>query len=142
MRWLQRKYLYDKEFVIKIFFARDKFVFEDNDWKILHKDKLANRIYYDKRNFVEENYGDYKDCFTEQKINALLRFIEDDRNGYKDGSAEIKEEIKLLMYNNRKMAIERKKLLEKNERDKLKLKSKAKYINKIEDIEKSDSDSD
>jgi hypothetical protein len=108
-------------------------VFEDNDWKILHKDKLANRIYYDKRNFVEEHYGDYKDYFSEQKINALIRFIEDDRNGYKDGSSEIKEEIKLLLYNNRKMAIERKKLLEKNERDKLKLKSKAKYINKIKD---------
>jgi hypothetical protein len=117
-------------------------VYEDDDWKILHKDKLANRIYYDKRNFVEEKYEDYKDYFTEPKINALIRFIEDDRNGYKDGSGEIKEEIKLLLYNNRKMVIERKKLLEKSEKDKLKLKSKRKYTNKIKDKEESDSDND
>jgi hypothetical protein len=118
-------------------------VYEDDDWKILHKDNLANRIYYDKKFFVENNFESYKDLLPESKMEKLQKFIDDDRNGYQDGSAEIKEDIKILLYNNRKMAIEQKKILDKIEKDKLKkIKIKNKYIAKIKNKEESGSDSD
>jgi hypothetical protein len=90
----------------------------NNDWRILDRDFLLDKIYDDKKNFVEKNLDEFISSLPEQKIKALQRWIEDSNDTlfeeeYKNGIKTFKEEIKQLLYNNRHMAMIRKKETEK-----------------------------
>ena len=79
----------------------------ENDWQLLNKDTLIEKIYTDKKNWIEENLEDFLGSLSEQKKIALQRWL--DMEETNENTKDVKEEIKLLLYNKRKMAIDQKK---------------------------------
>lgn len=79
----------------------------ENDWQLLNKDTLIEKIYTDKKNWIEENLEDFLGSLSEQKKIALQRWL--DMEETNENTKDVKEEIKLLLYNKRKMAMDQKK---------------------------------
>ena len=82
---------------------KDKYamMFDGNDWTLTTKDVLINQIYEDKKNYIEENIDAFLDSLTASRKNSLERWLETDENDEK--IKNIKEHIKLLLYNKKKM---------------------------------------
>jgi hypothetical protein len=82
---------------------KDKYamMFDGNDWMLTTKDVLINQIYEDKKNYIEENIDEFLDSLTVSRKNSLERWLETDENDEK--IKNIKEHIKLLLYNKKKM---------------------------------------
>jgi hypothetical protein len=76
---------------------KDKYamMFDGKNWALTIRDK----IYEDKKNYIEENIDMFLDSLSESRKNALERWLStsDDDNKI----AKIKEQIKLLLYNKR-----------------------------------------
>jgi hypothetical protein len=100
----------------------------NNEWKILDRDILIDKIYNDKKNYVEQNLEEFVSVLSKIKMEALKRWIDDSNDSYyedeyQEGIKIFKEEIKQLLYNNRQMAMIRKKESEKiNKKDKMQIK--------------------
>jgi hypothetical protein len=63
------------------------------------KEDLIDKLYDDKHNYIEENLDDFIDSLTKSQKNALYRWMDtDDDHEY---TREIKNDIKLLLYNKR-----------------------------------------
>ena len=81
--------------------VKDKYamMFDGNDWNLTMKDELINKIYVDKKNYIEENLDKFIDSLSLSRKKALERWIatDDDDNRIN----KIKNEIKLLLYNKR-----------------------------------------
>ena len=102
-------------------------VYDGNDWTLVMKDDLIDRMYDNKRDYIEENFDEFLNSLTPSQNNALHRWMNaGDSHPY---IAKIKNEIKLLLYNKRKMAIEN------NVNS-----HKTNYIEEIEDIDNLDKD--
>jgi len=84
---------------------KDKYgmMFDGKNWTLTMKEDLINKIYEDKKNYIEENLDEFLDSLTASRKNALERWLDTDDNNNK--IKEIKNQIKLLLYNNRKMSI-------------------------------------
>ncbi|VBB17664.1 hypothetical protein YASMINEVIRUS_127 [Yasminevirus sp. GU-2018] len=82
---------------------KDKYamMFDGKNWTLTTKDDLINKIYDDKKNYIEENLEVFVDSLSPSRKNALERWLETDDEDAK--IKEIKENIKLLLYNQRKM---------------------------------------
>lgn len=82
---------------------KDKYamMFDGDTWTLTTKEDLINKIYEDKKNYIEENFEDFIDSLTPSRKKALERWLESDENDAK--VIEIKDNIKLLLYNRRKM---------------------------------------
>lgn len=78
---------------------KDKYamMFDGKTWTLTTKDELIDRIYDDKKNFIEENLDDFIASLSVSRRKALERWLETEENDKK--IKEIKERIKLLMYN-------------------------------------------
>jgi hypothetical protein len=115
-------------------------IFMDDDWKIMDKDDLVDDIYENKRAFVIENLETYINQLDEFKKKSLKRWLDRDDD---DDEAVIntKNDIKKLLYDNRKMAMARKKEMDNLNRKK-KYELVQRQIKKVEEIESSDSYSD
>lgn len=74
-------------------------LYDGTNWTLVMKEYLIDKIYMDKRNYIEENLDDFLDSLTTSQRNALNRWMntEDDHAKIK----EIKSMIKLLLYNKR-----------------------------------------
>jgi hypothetical protein len=113
-------------------------IYMDGDWKIMDKDELVEDIYESKRAFVVENLETYINQLDEFKIKSLKRWL--DRDDDDEGVINTKNDIKKLLFNNRKMAMNRKKEID-NLNKKKKLEIVHRQIKKIKEVESSDKDS-
>ena len=83
-------------------------MYDGNDWTLVMKDYLIDKLYDDKRNYIEENLDEFLNSLTVSQQKALHRWlnVDDDHHYVK----KIKNDIKLLLYNKRKLVT----ALEKN----------------------------
>lgn len=83
--------------------VKDKYamMFDGTKWDLVIKKNLIDKIYDDKKNYIEENIDDFIKSLSVSRKNALKRWLETDDNDEK--ITEIKEEIKLLLYNKREI---------------------------------------
>ena len=85
---------------------KDKYamMYDGKSWTLTIKEDLINKIYDDKKNYIEENLDDFIDALSASRKKALERWleIEDDDKKIK----EIKDSIKLLLYNSRKLPMD------------------------------------
>jgi hypothetical protein len=95
-------------------------VYTNDDWKIMDKDDLVEDIYENKRAFVVENLETYINQLDEFKKKSLKRWL--DRDDDDESVKNTKDDIKKLLFDNRKMAMNRKKELENlNKKKKLEI---------------------
>jgi hypothetical protein len=85
---------------------KDKYamIYNGKDWNLITKDELIDQIYDDKRNYIEENIPTFIESITESQTRALHRWLNTDEDDKK--IKIIKEEIKLLLYNSRNLALQ------------------------------------
>ena len=85
-------------------------MFNGNDWTIVMKDELIDKLYDDKRNYIEENMDEFLESLTRSQTNALHRWmdVDDDHHYIK----KVKNDIKLMLYNKRKLPINNKYLID------------------------------
>jgi hypothetical protein len=95
-------------------------VYTNDDWKIMDKDDLVEDIYENKRAFVIENLDTFINQLDEFKKKSLKRWL--DRDDDDESVKNTKDDIKKLLFDNRKMAMTRKKELENlNKKKKLEI---------------------
>lgn len=82
------------------------------------KDELINKLYDEKKDYIEENLDDFVDSLTGSQKRALERWMNIDDNHLK--IKEVKNKIKLLLYNKRDIPLKSKDTKIKNEKKKLK----------------------
>jgi hypothetical protein len=95
---------------------KDKYamIYDGKDWNIRNKDDVINMIYDDKKNYIEENLEEFVGSMTESRRKALDRWLATDDNDKK--ITRVKDEIKLLLYNKRVVAIETQNIIDANEK--------------------------
>jgi hypothetical protein len=81
---------------------KDKYAmtYDGKDWNLTIKEDLINKIYDDKKNYIEENLDDFMDSLSTSRKKALDRWLETDDD---EKISKIKNEIKLLLYNKRNL---------------------------------------
>ena len=80
--------------------------YDGNDWQLVMKDELIDTLYDRKRDYIEENLDEFLDSLTNSQTKALQRWMDGgDDHPY---VRKIKNDMKLMLYNKRKMAIENK----------------------------------
>ena len=78
--------------------------FDGNDWALVMKDDLIDRMYTKKRDYIEDNMDEFLNSLMPSQINALHRWLNvDDDHQYVQ---KVKTEMKLMLYNKRKMALD------------------------------------
>lgn len=83
-------------------------IYENDNWILVRKNELVDRMYDDKLSYIISEYPRIKNLLNAQQRIAIERYIDAD----KEGSSiinEIKNDIELLMFNKRGMVIERRK---------------------------------
>ena len=92
-------------------------IYQNNSWKLIDKNDLADDIFENKRDFIVQNLDKFFGKLNQFKKNSLMRFLDNDDN---DDEAIIntKNQIKELLYENRKMAMDTKKAIEKANKNK------------------------
>jgi hypothetical protein len=85
--------------------VKDKYamMFDGKDWNLTTKEDLINKIYDDKKNYIEENMDEYIGSMSISRKRALERWLETDDTD--DRILQIKEQIKLLLYNKREVPL-------------------------------------
>jgi hypothetical protein len=78
-------------------------MYDGTNWTLVMKADLINKLYMDKRNYIEENLDDFLDSLTNSQKNALDRWMNTDEDHKK--IKEIKNKIKLLLYNKRNIVL-------------------------------------
>ena len=76
--------------------------YDGDDWALVMKDELIDKMYDNKRDYIEENMDEFINSLLPSQINALHRWLNvDDDHQYVQ---KVKNEMKLMLYNKRKMA--------------------------------------
>jgi hypothetical protein len=95
---------------------KDKYamVYNGTDWNLVTKDTLIDEIYDNKKNYIEDNLENLimSHKLRPSQINALKRWLDTDDDTPK--IKEIKEEIKLLLYNKRNIPLATKNSMSNN----------------------------
>ena len=86
---------------------KDKFamMFDGKDWILTMKENLIQKIYDDKRSYIETNLDDFVNSLTKERQNALKRWLDTDEDHPR--IKKIKDDITLMLYNKRKIAIDK-----------------------------------
>ena len=79
--------------------------FNGNEWKLVKKKDIIDNIYDDKKYFVESNLEDFAKSLSPYKIKTLENWLESDKNDDKN-IKDIKKNIELLLYNERKKPLQ------------------------------------
>ena len=92
---------------------KDKYamMFDGTDWNLTMKDELINKIYDDKKNYIEENIDEFVASLSVSRKKALDRWLDTDDNN--ERISKVKNEIKLLLYNRRNLIIEKQSTIKK-----------------------------
>ncbi len=87
-------------------------MYNGSDWTLIPKEKLIDMIYDDKKNYIEENLNDFVKSLEVSQQRSLNRWLEtDDTNNH---VTKIKKDIKVLLYNKRKLATKNISMIENN----------------------------
>jgi hypothetical protein len=79
-------------------------MYDGSKWSLTFKDELINRIYNDKRNFIEENLDEFLESLRPSQKKALERWLDiDDEDDERIRS--IKDKMKLMLYNMRHLPL-------------------------------------
>jgi len=86
---------------------RDRYamMYDGTDWILTRKSELIDRLYEDKKNYIENNMEEFIQSLTTNQTKALERWLNTDDNH--ERIKEIKDMIKLLLYNKRDQVMER-----------------------------------
>ena len=86
-----------------------------NKWNLIDKNELSDDIYHRKRDYIIQNLEHYIDQLDEFKIKSLKRWLNttDDDD---EAIINTKKDIKNVLYENRALAMNQKKLLEKQKK--------------------------
>ncbi len=95
-------------------------IYDGKQWLLKTKNEVVDKLYDDKKNYVEENIDIFCNSLTQNKLKALHRWLDlDDDN---KEVTEIKDEIKLLLYNKKHIALKTKEKIDNdNEHQQVKL---------------------
>jgi hypothetical protein len=90
---------------------KDKYamMYDGTNWKLVGKNELIDSIYDDKKDYIEENIDDFCDSLTGSKKTAIYDWLQMEHDD--DKIKEMKEEIKLLLYNKKHIPIKLKTIL-------------------------------
>jgi hypothetical protein len=91
-------------------------IFVDNKWKFIDRNELIDDIYEHKRAYIVENLDSFIKGINENEKTRLKRWLDQDDND--ESIKNTKNDIKRLLVNNKNMAVERKKELEKQNKKK------------------------
>jgi hypothetical protein len=81
-------------------------MYDGNDWTLVMKDDLIDKLYDNKRDYIEENLDDFLESLTMSQRKALHRWMNaGDDHPYIE---KIKNDIKLLLYNKRNLPLSNK----------------------------------
>jgi hypothetical protein len=81
-------------------------MYDGDNWTLVMKEDLIDKMYDDKRDYIEENLEEFLDSLTTSQQNALDRWMNaSDDHPY---IGKIKNDIKLLLYNKRRIPLDRK----------------------------------
>jgi uncharacterized C2H2 Zn-finger protein len=85
---------------------KDKYamVYNGKTWNLVNKVELVDQIYDEKKDFISENFEEFYDSLTSSKRNALKEWFNMDDDDQK--IKQIKEDLKLLLYNKRKIVLD------------------------------------
>jgi hypothetical protein len=85
---------------------KDKYamMYDGTNWALTMKENLINKIYDDKKNYIEENLDDFVDSLSISRKKALERWLDTDDDNKR--IKEVKDNIKLLLYNSRKLPMD------------------------------------
>jgi hypothetical protein len=100
---------------------KDKYamMFDGKDWNLTMKNDLINKIYDDKKNYIEENLDEFIDSLSLSRKKALERWLTTDNDD--DKIIKVKNEIKLLLYNKRNLITDKQDNIEMGSKKQLKL---------------------
>ena len=79
-------------------------MYDGMEWILTRKSELIDRLYEDKKNYIENNMEEFIQTLTNNQTKALERWLNTDDTH--DRIKEIKDMIKLLLYNKRDRVIE------------------------------------
>jgi hypothetical protein len=87
--------------------VKDKYamIFDGKEWNLTMKEDLINKIYDDKKNYIEENLDDFLDSLSSSRKKALERWLMTDDDDERIN--KVKNEIKLLLYNKRNLIMDK-----------------------------------
>jgi hypothetical protein len=91
-------------------------VYTNHKWRIMDKNELVNDIYDNKRDFIIQNLENFITQLDENKKKSLKRWLDRDDNDI--SIKNTKNDIKMLLFNNRHMVMDKKKEIESIERKK------------------------
>ena len=85
---------------------KDKYamMYDGKEWSLTRKTELIDRLYEDKRNYIEDNMEYFLETLSKSQIRALERWLNTDDEH--DKIKEVKDKIKLLLYNKREVVID------------------------------------
>jgi hypothetical protein len=75
-------------------------MYDGDDWNLIKKNVLIDKIYSKNKNYIEENLDDFYNSLSKSQKNALRRWIDID-DDVDNRIKEIKDSIKMLLYNKR-----------------------------------------
>jgi hypothetical protein len=105
-------------------------VFKNDIWKLMDKNDLVDDIYESKRSYIVENLEKFIKEIDPKRLKSLQRFLDSEDNEI--SIINTKEEIKNLLYENRKMVMEHKNEVENINKKRKKLNVIMKKIKTIE----------
>ena len=84
---------------------KDKYamMYDGKEWTLTRKAELIERLYENKRDYIEDNMDEFIESLSQSQTRALERWLKTDDNHNK--IKEIKDKIKLLLYNKRDIII-------------------------------------
>ena len=83
-------------------------MYDGHDWILVMKDDLIDKIYDNKRDYIEENLGAFVNSLSQSQLTELCEYLDsDDHSCVK----KIKNNIRLLLYNKRNLALNNKCLI-------------------------------
>jgi hypothetical protein len=91
-------------------------VFKDDVWRLMDKNVLVDDIFENKRDYIVENLEKFIKEIDPRKLEALKHFLNSE--DYEIGIINTKEDIKKVLYENRRLAMDRRKEIENNKRKK------------------------
>ena len=81
-------------------------VYKNNEWETVIKSDLLDEIYDNCKNYIEDNRGVFNDKLTKSQKQSLQRWIDThDVNENDVKIKKIKNDLRLLLFNQRKMVI-------------------------------------
>jgi hypothetical protein len=84
---------------------KDKYamMYNGKKWILITKEALIDKIYNNKKNYIEDNLDKFIESLSKSSVNALKRWLDTDESNPR--IIKIKEDIKLLLYNSKDMTL-------------------------------------